>query len=121
MIHRIIFVVMLILTILCINTALQIEILNAKDNFYLPRNDDCVDGKWRISPYNTPRDQLREWINGPGLLQYILAPVLLFLSIFQIKRKDSIIRKIISVFCFICSIICIILMIYRGYFSSLCT
>ncbi len=120
MINRITFIVMIIFTIIGINTAIQIEILNAKANFYLPR-DDCIDGKWRISPNNTPRDRLRGWVNGPGLLQYVLAPMVLFLSIFQLKKKVSNIRKMLSIICLICSILLISIMIYRGYFTSLCT
>jgi hypothetical protein len=104
------------------NTAIQIEVLNAKANFYLPRDDDCADGKWRISPNNTPRDKLRGLINSLGLLQYVLAPILLIVSITQMKKyNDSNFKHKISIVCIIGSILCISLMIYRGYFSSLCT
>jgi len=119
--NHISFILMLIVAIVCLNTTITIEVLNAKANYYLPRNDDCADGKWRISQYETPRDRLRGWVNGPGLLQYILAPLLLLLSIIQIKPNVSNIRKRISIICLVFSILCISVMVYRGYFSSLCT
>ena len=70
---------MIILTIWVAHTALRIEILNARSGYYLPRKDGGADGKWRQSALNTPRDRLRDWVGGPGLLQYVLTPVLLVL------------------------------------------
>jgi len=115
-------VIMIVLSLICLNTTIQIEILNFKANFYLPRTDDCSDGKWRISPYSTPRDRLRGMISSFGLYQYIFAPILFILSTAQIKKnKASKVKITISIVCLISSILSIIFMFYRGYSSSLCT
>jgi hypothetical protein len=71
---------MLLLTACVLQTAIRVEVLNARAGHYLPRADrnrdgTLADGKWRRSPDNSPRDQLRDLVikirsaavsSGPG-------------------------------------------------------
>jgi hypothetical protein len=101
-----------------ITTAVRIEVLNAKAGYYLPRREDDV-GKWRISRDNTPRDQLRGIIQTIGLLQYVLAPVLIALSVVSFFRFKCFRARLIASVAAACSCIAIGFAIYRAYLPSL--
>ncbi len=98
-------------------SAFRIERLNADADFYLPRTDE--DGKWRVSLDATPRDQLRGLVGGVGLLQYIVAPILIGLSAFYFTRHESASHRIIAVFGTLMGLAALGLAFYRGYFTSL--
>jgi TRAP-type uncharacterized transport system fused permease subunit len=105
-------------------TAVRIEVLNTQAGYYLPRQDknpdgSFLDGKWRVSMNNSPRDQLREIVESFGLMQYLLAPILLILSVFVIARSNPLWAKIIASVSLLVSVATIYLAFYREYWSSL--
>ena len=118
MARKITFVIMLLLAGWVTFVAIRIELLNAAAGYYLPVKQP--DGKWRISPFNTPRDQLREVIYSMGLVQYPLALALIALSVFQFVGNNDLPsrRKIALVSCII-GITAFSLASYRGYLPSL--
>ena len=117
--RRISFIFMILLTLWVVHAAVRIEILNAQSGYYLPRKDRGTDGKWRQSLRNTPRDKLRAWVGGPGLLQYVLSPALLVLSFYHFTLKKPVSYRGAAGLCGICCLVCMFLIFYRGYFSSL--
>ena len=72
-----------------------------------------------ILDQNQRRSALYDWVRGMGLLQYALAPAALFWSvdIARIERSRS--GRIAAGFAALLNLICIALMFYRGYFTSL--
>ena len=58
-------------------------------------------------------------VSSFGLIQYILAPLSLIWSFIIVKNNANTIKRIISGFFIISSFISIVLMAYRGYFTSL--
>ncbi len=105
-------------------SAVRIEVLNAQAGYYLPRQDknsdgSFSDGKWRVSMNNSPRDQLREVVESYGLMQYLLAPLLLILSIFVIAKSKQVSAKIFASVSIFVSMAAIYLMFYREYLASL--
>lgn len=117
MIRHITFLVLLVVTGWVGLCAVRIEKLNSDAGFYLPRHDDV--GKWRISREGTPRDELRELVSGIGLLQYLLAPLVVGLSSYHFSRRDSAARRLLASCCGVIGIVSMALAFYRGYFSSL--
>lgn len=122
--RRVLIILMTLLTAFVVHSAARIEVLNFQAGSYLPRRDrdldgNLTDGKWRISPENSPRDQLREAVQTFGLMQYFLAPVLLIFSLavfFKTRRSRASVAATVSVFV---AAIAISLMLYRGYYESL--
>ncbi len=113
-----------LLTACVFYTAVRIEVLNAQAGYYLPRQDkkpdgSFSDGKWRVSMNNSPRDQLREIVESYGLMQYLLAPILLMLSVFVTARSKPLWAKIIASISLLVSVAAIYLAFYREYLSSL--
>ena len=122
--RRVLIILLMLLTAFVVHSAARIEVLNIQVGSYLPRRDrdldgNLTDGKWRISPENSPRDQLREAVQTFGLMQYVLAPVLLIFSLavfFKTRRSRASVAATFSVFV---AAIAISLMLYRGYYASL--
>lgn len=68
---------------------------------------------------NTLELELRDWVTGMGLIQYLLGPVALILSLLLLWHSDTFVARIAFVACTVSNSISIYLMIYRGYFESL--
>lgn|GEM_PF-1263326 len=122
--NRVLILTMILLTAVVLQTAIRIEILNAKAGYYLPRTDFTPDtafpdGKWRISGENGPRDQLRDVVQTFGLIQYALAPFLLILAILVAWRSRRLWAKVVGTASIISVIAAIWLMLHREYFQSL--
>ena len=116
--------IVLLLAAVVLYTSLRIEYLNVRAGSYLPRkNGDAdsslSDGKWRISSEDTGRDQLRKVVATFGLMQYLLAPLLLALSILVVVRTKSRRAQLAGSFCCMIALLALTLMYYRGYYSSL--
>ncbi len=115
---------MFLLTAFVVQTAVRIEVLNFRAGSYLPRKDrnpdgTLADGKWRISSENSPRDQLRALVQTLGLLQYLLAPLLLILAIPVLWKSRKAWVRLGAALSLIASTIAISLMLYREYYQSL--
>lgn len=114
----------MVLTAFVLHSAARIEVLNIRAGNYLPRRDrdpngSLSDGKWRNSRENTPRDQLRDAVETFGIMQYVLAPLLLifsFVVFFKNRRSWVGVAATFSVFA---AGVAISLMLYRDYFGSL--
>jgi hypothetical protein len=119
MIHRITLAVMVGLALWVALTAVRIELLNARADFYLPRRDDGADGQWRVSLQNMPRDQLRGLIMSAGLLQYLFASLVVGLAIFHISRRESGRRRWLAFCSGVVALTALSLALYRGYYTSL--
>jgi hypothetical protein len=115
---------MILLTAFVLHSAARIEVLNMRAGNYLPRSDrdrdgTLTDGKWRVSQEDTPRDQLRSAVQTLGLLQYVLAPLLLIFALavfFKTRRSWA---KAAATFSVFVAAIAISLMLYREYYQSL--
>ena len=121
---RVLMIVMILLTAFVLQSAARIEVLNMRAGNYLPRNDrnpdgSLSDGKWRMSQENTPRDQLRGLVQTVGLLQYVLAPLLLILAIVEFLKSRGSLAKAVAAFSVFVAGIAISLMLYREYYQSL--
>jgi hypothetical protein len=117
-------IVMVLLAGTVLQTAARIEVMNIRAGNYLPRSDrnpdgSFSDGKWRISPDNTPRDQLRGLVETFGLAQYVLAPLLLLFAIAVYLKSRRWWAKAAAVFSLSVAGIAISLMFYREYYQSL--
>jgi hypothetical protein len=115
---------MILLTAFVLQSAARIEVLNMRAGNYLPRSDrnsadSLADGKWRMSQENTSRDQLRGLVKTLGLLQYVLAPLLLILAIAVFLKSRGSRAKVGAAFSVFVATIAISLMLYREYFQSL--
>ncbi|HEV2693097.1 MAG TPA: hypothetical protein VG347_09410 [Verrucomicrobiae bacterium] len=117
MLARLTFFVLLMLNAWTALSVIRIERLNAEAGLYLPRH--IHDGKWRISPDNTPCDRLRELVNGIGLFQYLLAPLVIGLSAFVFVRKGPHTHHIVAIFTMAIGLAALGLAFYRDYLSSL--
>ena len=115
---------MFLLTAFVVQTAVRVEVLNYQAGNYLPRADrnadgTFADGKWRLSTENTPRDQLRGLVGTWGLLQYVLAPLLLMIAvIIFLKSRRSWLTMAATLGVVVASL-AISLAFYREYFPSL--
>jgi hypothetical protein len=116
--ERIALALMFGLGVWLITTAVRIEVLNAKAGYYLPGREGDV-GKWRISRNNTPRDQLRGMVQTIGLLQYVLAPVLIALSGVSFFVFKCIRARVVSGFAGAAGCMALGLALYRAYLPSL--
>jgi hypothetical protein len=121
---RIPVVVMFLLTAFVVQTAVRVEVLNFQAGNYLPRTDrnpdgTLADGKWRESLENNPRDQLRDLVATFGLLQYLLAPLLLIFAIVVLLKSSRSWAKICVTLSLVVSTIAISRMLYREYYQSL--
>jgi len=124
MIRIVLIILMMLLTVFVLHSAARIEVLNIQAGTYLPRRDrgpdgTLADGKWRVSPENTPRDQLRDVVQTLGLMQYVLAPLLLVFSLvifFRFRRSWA---RVAAPFSMFAAVVAISLMFYRDYFGSL--
>ena len=122
--RRVLIILLILLTAFVVHSAARIEVLNIQAGNYLPRRDrdlegNLTDGKWRISSENSARDQLRDAVQTFGLMQYVLAPVLLIFSLavfLKTRRSRASVAATFSVFV---AAIAISLMLYRGYYESL--
>jgi hypothetical protein len=117
MIARYSTIIMVILAAWVGSSTIRIEVKNADAGYYLPRQDD--DGKWRVSVERTSRDELRDLITSIGLLQYILAPLLIIFSIIFLRMESLGISHIMIYMSMIIGIIALGSALYRGYFTSL--
>jgi hypothetical protein len=121
---RILIAIMILLAALVFQSAVRIEVLNIQAGNYLPRRDRNLegtlsDGKWRISAENTPRDQLREAVQTFGLLQYVLAPLLLLLALGVFLKTRRSWSGSLAAFSGVVAVSAISLMLYREYYQSL--
>lgn len=115
---------MILLTAFVLHSAARIEILNMQAGNYLPRADrnaegELTDGKWRISEENTARDQLRAAVQTFGLLQYVLAPLLMVFALAMFLKTPRSWTKLAATFGVVVAAIAISLMLYREYYPSL--
>jgi len=115
---------MFLLTAFVVQTAVRIEVLNFQAGSYLPRKDRNPDGtlaygKWRVSLENGPRDRLRALVETFGLLQYLLAPLLLIFAIFVLLKSRRSWVKIGATLSLVVSTIAMSLTLYREYYQSL--
>ena len=122
--NRVLVLMMILLTAVVLQTAIRIEILNAKAGYFLPRKDlntdnGFPDGKWRMSGENNPRDQLRDVVQTFGLMQYALAPSLLILAVIVAWRSRQLWAKVAGTASLISAIAAIWLMLHREYLQSL--
>ena len=116
--------IMVLLGAFVFTTAVRIEILNAQAGFYMPRQDrqpdgTLADGKWRVSGENTPRDQLRGVVEPYGLMQYVMAPLLLAIAALVVLKEKIGWAKVIGATGVVVAVVALWLMFYREYFSSL--
>jgi EamA domain-containing membrane protein RarD len=74
---------------------------------------------WRISQEITPRDQLRGVVRTFGLLQYVLAPLLLAVSALAAKKSKPRWAKVAGFIVMLAAVIAIWLMLHREYYQSL--
>jgi hypothetical protein len=120
MLARFTLAVLVLLTLRVALSVIRIERLNAEAGHYLPRHDE--DGKWRISRENIPCDQLRGLIQSVGLWQYLAAPGVIGLAaILYMRRRKSPVSACVAVVCGLIGGIALLLVFYRGYFTSLGT
>lgn len=122
--NRIPVLILILLAAFVIQTTARIEVLNYQAGNYLPRNDrnldgTFADGKWRVSLDNTPRDQLRSAVQTFGLLQYVLAPLLLVLAIVVSWQSKKSWAKVAGATSLLVAVIAVWLMLYREYYHSL--
>jgi hypothetical protein len=115
---------MLLLMALVMQTALRVEVLNVQAGNYLPRKDrnpdgTLADGKWRVSLENSPRDQLRDLVATFGMLQYLLAPLLLIFAFVVFFRSSRSWVEVFATLSLVVSTLAISLMVYREYYQSL--
>jgi len=115
---------MFLLTAFVVQTAVRIEVLNFQAGSYLPRKDrnpdgTLADGKWRVSLENGPRDRLRALVETFGLLQYLLAPLLLIFAIFVLLKSRRSWVKIGATLSLVVSTIAMSFTLYREYYQSL--
>jgi hypothetical protein len=68
---------------------------------------------------NTLNSQLRNWVSGMGLLQYLLAPIALLSSLVLFRGTENRAVRFASVACAVSNMTSMYLMVYRGYFTSL--
>ena len=116
--------IILLLAAFVLYTSLRIEYLNVRAGSYLPRHDrnadgSFSDGKWRISSECAPRDQLRAIVATFGLMQYLLAPLLLTLAVLTVVRTRSGWVRLVGSCCSLIALFALTLMYYRGYYTSL--
>jgi len=122
--RTVLIILLMLLTAFVLHSAARIEALNIRAGNYLPRRDrdpngSLGDGKWRNSRENTPRDQLRDAVQTFGIMQYVLAPLLLifsFVVFFKNRRSWVGVAATFSVFA---AGVAMSLMLYRDYFGSL--
>ncbi|HEY4261366.1 MAG TPA: hypothetical protein VGM98_14460 [Schlesneria sp.] len=69
--------------------------------------------------HNRRNSTLRAWVGSMGLLQYVLAPAALFWSLDIVVSDRLRGRRVVAGLCGLLNLICIALMYYRGYWSSL--
>jgi hypothetical protein len=122
--RRVLIIVLVFLTAFVLQSAVRIEVLNVRAGNYLPRSDrgpdgTLTDGKWRISQENVARDQLRAVVQTFGLLQYVLAPLLLIFSLAVFFKMRGSWASVAATFSVFAAVIAISLMLYREYFQSL--
>jgi hypothetical protein len=115
---------MFLLTTIVLQTAVRIEVLNFQAGSYLPRKDrnpdgTLADGKWRLSLENSPRDKLRALVETFGLLQYLLAPLLLIFAIIVLLKSRRSWIKIGAMLSLLASTCAMSLALYREYYQSL--
>ena len=122
--RRLLIIVLVLLTAFVLQSAARIEVLNMRAGNYLPRSDrdpdgTLTDGKWRMSQENTARDQLRVTVQTFGLLQYVLAPLLLIFSLAVFFKTRGPWASVAATFSVFAAAVAISLMLYREYFQSL--
>jgi hypothetical protein len=113
---------MTVLAVWVLFVCIRIEVLNARADNWLsqPEAHDPDAGKWRVSKSgDLPRDELREWVRGFGVLQYVLGPCAILFSLAAAFSRIP--RWQRSVACLLCatSIAVVAMTFYRGYLSAL--
>lgn len=63
--------------------------------------------------------QLHEWVETMGVAQYIIAPAALMLSAYLAVMSKSMLGRAVTFFGACISLVAVILMLYRQYFTSL--
>jgi hypothetical protein len=116
---RVAYMALAVLTLWVAYTCVSIELQNARAGYYLPRRDGGADGAWRLSPNNTPRDQLHGLIQTIGLLQYLLAPLLVCAATYILSRRSPATFRWIAVLGIAVGLVALGLAFYRGYLHSL--
>jgi len=122
--RRVLIIVLVLLTAFVLHSAARIEVLNMRAGNYLPRSDRdpdgaLTDGKWRLSQENTARDQLRASVQTFGMLQYVLAPLLLTFSLAVFFKTRGSWASVAATFSMFAAAVAISFMLYREYFQSL--
>jgi len=122
--RRVLIIVLVPLTAFVLHSAARIEVLNVRAGNYLPRSDrdpdgTFTDGKWRIAQEDAARDQLRAALQTFGLLQYVLAPLLLIFSLAVFFKTRGSWASVAATFSMFAAAAAISLMLYREYFQSL--
>jgi hypothetical protein len=83
---------------------------------YSPAEQATIDAE---VDHNQRNSTLRDWVGGMGLLQYVLAPAALLWSLDIVISDRSRRGRVVAGLCGLLNLICIALMYYRGYWSSL--
>lgn len=68
---------------------------------------------------NRRRSALRAWVGGMGILQYLLAPAAVLWAVQISSTGRSCCQRLLAGTCVLLNLICIALMFYRAYWSSL--
>ena len=116
--ERIALTLLLGLGIWVITTAIRIEVLNAEAGYYLPSGNDG-NGKWPVYGNNTARNQLHGMIQTIGLLQYVLAPILVIAAIASFFRFRCFRARLVAGVAGAFGCVALGLALYRGYLPAL--
>jgi hypothetical protein len=121
MIRRLSFTAMIALTFWLAIVAASIKAQNAATGYYLPRRGSGADREWRTSMRgDEPRDRLYKLVAPAGLLQYVLAPLVVGLAIFHFATSSGHPgRRGISCVAGAVAVVALGLALYRGYYWSL--
>ena len=68
---------------------------------------------------NSLRNELHDWVESGGLLQYLLAPVAIVWAIMIFWSQRSLFSRLLSGASAMCAAVSIGFMLYRGYLTSL--
>ena len=83
---------------------------------YTPSEQAMIDTEMDRNRLNS---ELRDWVSGMGLIQYLIAPMALLLSINLYCGTGNRTVRLASIACILSNAASLYLMFYRGYFTSL--
>jgi hypothetical protein len=69
--------------------------------------------------YAQARDKLHGLVSTWGLLQYLIAPVSLLWAVVLAVLKSTLRFRLVAAAAAVAALVCVVLMFYRGYFTSL--